>query len=172
MASKLFPFRVRLSSKTGARLTNLSDGGGDPSTHPFHPFLTATSGRFDELLAHTTLDILYGSGVGVGMGGVTELGVGGGGVTDAARCMVEIWITGRPFHNLEVVGMYMLVGYGEWYCGDSASGATTSSPRRSSACGVSWPFTAFPLALLDADRAADGAEALEFDVAGAASRIV
>lgn len=44
IASKLFPLRVRLSWRTGtiSRLISFSDGGGEPSTHPFHPFLTAT----------------------------------------------------------------------------------------------------------------------------------
>lgn len=44
MASKLFPLRVRLSWRMGttSRLISFSDGGGEPSTHPFHPFLTAT----------------------------------------------------------------------------------------------------------------------------------
>ena len=43
-ASKTFPLRVLLSwiMGTESRLISFSDGGGEPSTHPFHPFLTAT----------------------------------------------------------------------------------------------------------------------------------
>jgi len=44
MASKLLPLRVRRSCSIGtaSRLISFSDGGGEPSTQPFHPFLTAT----------------------------------------------------------------------------------------------------------------------------------
>jgi hypothetical protein len=44
MASKLLPLLVLLSCRTGtaSKLISFSDGGGDPSTHPFHPFFTAT----------------------------------------------------------------------------------------------------------------------------------
>ena len=43
MASKLFPLRVFLSVNTftTSRLMSFSEGGGEPSTQPFHPFLHA-----------------------------------------------------------------------------------------------------------------------------------
>ena len=43
MASKLFPLRVFLSTKTvtRSRLMSFSEGGGEPSTQPFQPFLAA-----------------------------------------------------------------------------------------------------------------------------------
>ena len=42
MASRFFPLRVRrCCCKTGwSRLISFSEGGGEPSTHPFHPFFT------------------------------------------------------------------------------------------------------------------------------------
>lgn len=44
MASKFFPLLVLRSwnTKTASRLMSLSEGVGEPSTHPFHPFLCAT----------------------------------------------------------------------------------------------------------------------------------
>jgi len=44
MASKFFPLLVLRpwNTKTASRLMSLSEGAGEPSTHPFHPFLCAT----------------------------------------------------------------------------------------------------------------------------------
>jgi hypothetical protein len=115
MPSSFFPLRVRLSGKTGTRLTSFADGGGDASTHPFHPFLeVARSGargarslwcsrpksgsslgvcrHLNE--ARAALDEMYGPVIDVEMEGRSK-DVQGGGITDAQRCMVTIWICGR-----------------------------------------------------------------------------
>ena len=58
IASKFLPLLVRRSCRMGTAsgLISFSDGGGDPSTHPFHPFLAAT--RFFLSLGLTGADIL------------------------------------------------------------------------------------------------------------------
>lgn len=115
MASKLLPLRVRLSCSIGtaSKLINFSDGGGEPSTQPFHPFLTATlfflwaggggdvatvgsavwlsssgvRGRLDDVL--DVVDQSDGPGVDLGDEGM------GGGVTETDRCIVAMCIVGR-----------------------------------------------------------------------------
>lgn len=106
MASKLFPLRVLLSWRIGtaSRLINFSDGGGEPSTQPFQPFLTATRflRGFDtgggvglmsssssgvcgllEDVRDVSIDV-EGEGVGV------EVNASGGGVTETDRCIVAM----------------------------------------------------------------------------------
>ena len=104
MASKFFPLRVLLSCSTGAesRLISFSDGSGEPSTQPFHPFLAATlffggclgfgeasgnknsssssgvKGRLEDV--REVEEEMEGPGVEMGDDGK------GGGVTDTDRC--------------------------------------------------------------------------------------
>lgn len=101
---------------TASRLINFSDGGGEPSTQPFHPFLTAT--LFLRGLEPDDCDGSYFSSSSSGVSGLlddvrdvpTELvGAGvdvevdareggderGGGVTETDRCIVAMWMAGR-----------------------------------------------------------------------------
>ena len=59
-ASKLFPLLVVRSVRTvtESRLMSLSDGGGEPSTQPFHPFLAAA--RLLRGLGTTGADVVSG----------------------------------------------------------------------------------------------------------------
>lgn len=114
MASKLFPLLVFLSpgmTSTTSRLMSFSEGGGEPSTQPFQPFLAATlflrggrgggddvatlrprsvkpssssgvRGRLDEVAE--VLDEMDGPGVVGGEDGM------GGGVTERDRCIVAM----------------------------------------------------------------------------------
>jgi hypothetical protein len=109
-----FPFLVLLSCRMGAesKLISFSDGGGDPSTQPFQPFLTTgrflrgcggrgagvaadmsrsvstgVCGLFDDMC--DVVDEVQGPGVGDGEGGM------GGGVTDIDRGMMML-ICGLP----------------------------------------------------------------------------
>lgn len=117
MASKFFPLRVRLSRRIGtaSRLINLAEGSGEPSTQPFHPFLTAirffrgwgggfnvktsssstgVCGRFDEVL--DVLDDMEGPGVEPGEHNLIYWGEDGGdGVMENERCMAGMWMVGR-----------------------------------------------------------------------------
>jgi len=89
---------------------SFSEGGGDPSTQPFHPFLTAglrlrslstgltsskssgVCGRFEDVL--DVLEEIEGPGVDEGVYGKSG-DIIGGGVTDVDRWFVAIWIDGR-----------------------------------------------------------------------------
>ena len=138
MASKFFPLRVRrCCCKTGAsRLISFSEGGGEPSTHPFHPFFTATlflrgaagngadwlpdwepitsssagvRGLLDEV--RDVLDEIEGSGVEPGVkswGGGEDVGEG---VTDTDRWMAGIWIVGVARQNEEVAAGAVGIGW-------------------------------------------------------------
>lgn len=113
-----------------SRLINFSDGGGEPSTHPFQPFLTATlflrgledvgvyfsssssgvNGLLDDVRDVPTE--VVGAGVDVEVearGGGVE---GGGGVTDTDLCIVAIWMAGlaRQKDEADVVDVCALGG--------------------------------------------------------------
>lgn len=105
--------RLSWSIGTASRLINFSDGGGEPSTQPFQPFLTATlfflwagvgedvatvgspacvsssgvRGRLDDVL--DVVDQSDGPGVDLGDEAI------GGGVTETDRCIVAMCIVGR-----------------------------------------------------------------------------
>lgn len=108
IASKFFPLRVLRSWRMGtaSRLISFSDGGGEPSTQPFHPFLTATRfffcfgsgganngtisssspgvlGRLDDV--REVLEEIEGSGVFSWDDGNGNGELSGGGVTEVAR---------------------------------------------------------------------------------------
>ena len=111
---------------------SFSDGGGEPSTHPFHPFFTATRrfrgclgvegggepiacavsigskssgvlGRLDDV--REVLDESEGPGVDAGVDGV-RIGNDGGGVTDNDRGIAGMCMAGRARQNddVEAVG--------------------------------------------------------------------
>ena len=122
MASKFFPLLVLRSRRIGAEsnLISLSDGGGDASTQPFHPFLTGSRflrgtgtrccGCGDALESSWPWSSMSSSspgvrgllddvrvvldemdGCGVDSG---DRGIGGG-VTDVGRWNVDSWMVGR-----------------------------------------------------------------------------
>lgn len=136
MASKFFPLLVFRSDSTvtTSRLISFSDGGGEPSTHPFHPFLTAVrfflaccaccccwGGGGGGVAEAMLWRLLFSSSPSSGVCGrfdeladvVDEMdGPGvvggedgmGGGVTDTDRCIVAMWIVGRACQKDDVVG--------------------------------------------------------------------
>ena len=144
MASKFFPLRVRrCCCESGAsRLISFSEGGGEPSTHHFHPFFTATlflrggagngadwlpdwelitsssagvRGLLDKI--RDVLDEIEGSGVepGVESRGCRE--DVGEGVTDTEHWMAGIWIVGLARQNKEVAaGARVLIRVSEKCC--------------------------------------------------------
>jgi hypothetical protein len=119
--SKFFPLRKRLSCRTGtaSRLMSFSEGGGDPSTQPFQPFLAAARflrgggaeiavrcawasndssssgvrGLLDEVC--DVLEEMEGPGVEPGVDAWRRRGEVGDGVTDTERCTVGIRMVGR-----------------------------------------------------------------------------
>lgn len=127
---------------------SFSEGGGEPSTHPFHPFFAAdlflrgcesnpgftsksssssgVRGLFDDV--REVLDELDGPGV---EDGVDKKCIGdepGGGVTETDRCMVAMWMAGRAAQKDEgpalggiTIGMVVVLAFGVALCPASPS---------------------------------------------------
>lgn len=140
MPSNDLPLRVFLSVRTwtSSKLINFSDGGGEPSTQPFQPFLTATRfllgcrERMDSLkvsrsrsssssgvrgLLEEVCEVTEEAGPGVerGEAAAGEEGMGGG-VTDVERWLVAMWMVGLARQKAEVLGGTAWIGWEATVC--------------------------------------------------------